>query len=275
MSSIIKTTRYPLVAVAVASALAVSSAPAFAGVSIVQGVVGGAYFTPPVFADTAAASSPASTVASVYQGAKVCFDLNNNGACDAGEPYTMTSSTGAFKLSSATLAPLVAEISTSATNNGNAIASRNVFRVNAAQIQAATKNPLLAATVNITPLSTEVALAIENQGLTYTQAVNNLAQRINVSAADVLLPPTQVGDASELPAILKESVVAQGRLQMAAKFVDRGDTIGELRGNFDAGVFRNAAHNEHKPAKYVQASMNLVGVVDQQNKVVRCKRGII
>jgi hypothetical protein len=223
------------VAVAVASALALCSASAFASNSIVQGVVGGANFTPPVFADTAAASSPSSTVASVYAGAKVCFDLNGNGACDANEPYTTTSATGSFKLSSATLAPLVAEISTGATNGGSAISSRNVFRVNVEQIQAATKSPLLAATVNITPLSTEVSLAIENQGLTYVQAVANLAQRIGVSPTDVLLPPTQVQTQfpADLPAILKESVVAQGRLQLAAKFVDRGDTVGELRGNFD------------------------------------------
>ena len=221
--------------VAAAVALALSSASAFASTSIVQGVVGGAYFTPPVFADTAAASSPASSAASVYAGAKVCFDLNGNGACDANEPYTTTSSTGSFKLSSATLAPLVAEISTSATNNGNAISSRDVFRVNVAQIQAATKSPLLAATVNITPLSTEVALAVENQGVTYNQAVANLAQRIGVSSTDVLLPPTQVQSQypADLAAIVKESVVAQGRLTLAAKFVDRGDTVGELRGNFD------------------------------------------
>ena len=43
-------------------------------------------FTPPVFADTAAASSASSTAASVYAGATVCFDLNGNGACDPGEP---------------------------------------------------------------------------------------------------------------------------------------------------------------------------------------------
>jgi hypothetical protein len=233
MQSHFKTPRPTRVAAAVASALALSSTSAFAAVSIVKGVVGGAYFTPPVFADTAAASTPASTAASVYAGATVCFDLNNNGACDPGEPSTTTSSTGSFQLSSATLAPLVAQISTSATNNGNPISSRNVFRVNVAQIQAETKSPLLATTVNITPLSTEVALAIENQGLSYTQAVDNLAQRIGVASSDVLLPPTQVTDSAELPAILKESVIAQGRLQLAAKFVDRGDTVGELRGNFD------------------------------------------
>jgi hypothetical protein len=218
--------------VAAAVALALCSASAFASTTIVQGVVGGAYFIPPVFADTAAASSPASTVASVYAGAKVCFDLNGNGACDANEPFTTTTSTGSFKLSSSTPAPLVAEISTGATNGGNAISSRTVFRANVEQIQAATKSPLLAATVNITPLSTEVALAIENQGVTFAQAEATLAQRIGVTIADVLLPPTQV-TSSDQQAILTESVVAQGRLTLAAKFVDRGDTVGELRGNFD------------------------------------------
>jgi hypothetical protein len=222
------------VAAAVASVLALGSASAFATNSIVQGVVGGAYFTPPVFADTAAASSAASTVASVYAGATVCFDLNGNGACDAGEPSTTTSSSGSFKLSSSTLAPLVAQIGTTATNNGNPITSRTVFRVHPQQIQAATKNPLLAATVNITPLSTEVALAIENQGVTYAQALATLTDRIGVStSANTLLAPTQVTNAADQAAILKESVVAQGRLTLAAKFVDRGDTVGELRGNFD------------------------------------------
>jgi hypothetical protein len=78
-----------------------------------------------------------------------------------------------------------------------------------------------------------MALAIENQGQTYATAVANLAQRIGVATSDVLLPPTQVTNAADLPAILKESVIAQNRLALAAKFVDRGDTVGELRGNFD------------------------------------------
>ena len=144
MQSDIKMPRPTLLAAAIASTLALCSTSAFASVSIVRGVVGGALFTPPVFADTAAASSPASTAASTYAGATVCFDLNGNGVCDAGEPATTTSATGSFSLISTTLAPLVAQISTSATNNGSAIASRNVFRANAAQIQAATINPLLA-----------------------------------------------------------------------------------------------------------------------------------
>jgi Phosphoesterase family len=233
MHSHIKMPRPTLIAAAVAGALAVCSASAFASPSIVKGVVGGALFTPPVIADTAAASAGPSSVASVYQGAKVCFDLNDNGVCDANEPFTMTGSNGSFQLSSKTIAPLVAEISTSALNNGNAITSRNVFRVKQDQIAAATVNPLLPATVAITPLSTEVARMMEANGLTFVQAVNSLASRLNVSSADVLLAPTTVHDATELPAILKESVVDAGRWQLAATFVDRGDTIGELRGNFD------------------------------------------
>ena len=93
MQSHFKTLRPSRVAVAVASTLALCSTSAFASVSIVKGVVGGALFTPPVFADTAAASSASSTAASVYAGVTVCFDLNGNGVCDPGEPSTTTSST--------------------------------------------------------------------------------------------------------------------------------------------------------------------------------------
>jgi hypothetical protein len=233
MNSNLKTLRPSLVAATVASTLALCSTSAFAAQSLVKGTVGGAYFTPPVFADTAAASSPASTAASVYQGVTVCFDLNDNGVCDAGEPYTTTGADGSFVLASKTLAPLVAQIGTSATNNGNPITSRNVFRVKVEQISAATSNPMLPAAVDLTPLSTEVARAVENDGVTYEQAVTNLAQRIGVSAADVLTAPTKITDTTELPAILQESVIDTSRFQLAAKFVDRGDTVGELRGNFD------------------------------------------
>jgi len=40
----------------------------------------------------------------------------------------------------------------------------------------------------------------------------------------------------------------------------------ELRGNFDAGAFCNPAHNQSEPAKYVEASMNGIGVFDQPFK---------
>ncbi len=233
MKSNLNATRPSRVALAVAGSLAVCSAPSFAAQSLVKGFVGGAYFTPPVFADTAAASFSSSTVASTYSGAKVCFDLNDNGVCDSGEPFTTTGADGSFTLLSKSLAPLVAEIGTGATNNGHAVASRNVFRVKQDQIAAATVNPLLPAAVDITPLSTEVARSVENDGINYTQAVQNLARRVGVPAADVLKAPTRIADPTELAALVKESVIDAGRFELAAKFVDRGDTVGELRGNFD------------------------------------------
>ncbi len=80
MQSIIKMPRPSLVAAAVASTLTLCSASTFASSSIVRGVVGGASFTRPVIAATAAASAGSRTVASAYQGAQVCCDRNENGA---------------------------------------------------------------------------------------------------------------------------------------------------------------------------------------------------
>jgi hypothetical protein len=263
MQSNFKPLRPSLVAATVASTLALCSTSAFAAQSLVKGVVGGAYFNAPVFADTKAASSPSSTVAGAYQGAKVCFDLNDNGVCDANEPFTTTGADGGFTLLSKTLAPLVAEISITATNNGHAITARNVFRVKQDQIAAATVNPMFPAGVDITPLSTEVARAVENDGVTFTQAVNNLAQRIGVSPEDVLKAPTKVTDPTELPAILKESVVDAGRFELAAKFVDRGDSVGELRGNFDCP---NVASFDPSNAPACAASdLAVVGIKTAQN----------
>jgi hypothetical protein len=225
--------------VAAAVAMAIGSASTFAAnISIVQGTVGGASFTPPVFADTAAGSKGSSTVAAAYAGATVFFDYNGNGVLDPGEPSTTTAADGSFKLASAKgIADVVALIpatTLSTVTSANATsASRNVFRASAAQVQAATVNPTLPARVDITPLSTEVAHAAEFTGVSYATAVDNLAQRIGVSSADVLIAPTKNTDTTELPAILKESVIDTGRFQLAAKFIDRGDTIGELRGNFD------------------------------------------
>ena len=237
--------------IAAAVAMAIGSTSAFAAQSIVKGTVGGTYFTPPVFSDTktgttgtmasgtAVSGTASSTAASVYAGAKVCFDLNDNGVCDAGEPFTTTDGSGNFQLTNRTgVAPLVAEISTSALNvaggSNHAVINRNVFRVKADQVQAATASPALPALVDITPLTTEVARIVENnEAASFAAAVNVLASRLTMTPADVLKAPVKVTDPTELPALLQESVVDTGRFELAAKFVDRGDNVGELRGNFD------------------------------------------
>src|SRR5689334_15357766 len=87
--------RKTLIGAAVAAALLAAHAPSHAATPIaVRGVVSGSYFTAPT------AGAVGSSAASVYAGAKVCFDWNNNGVCDAGEPSATTGSNGSFALTS-------------------------------------------------------------------------------------------------------------------------------------------------------------------------------
>lgn len=217
--------RNSILSVAIATALMSGSAPSHAAAApvSVKGVVAGSFFTPPANTGNPATSTASTTVASIYAGATVCFDLNNNGVCDTGEPSTVSKADGSFLLSSRTAGNLIAQISTNATNGGNAVAQRTVFRVAAAQIAAATVSPLAPATVAITPLSTEVLRMIENDGQTFANAQEALAERLGVDPAVVLTNPNTVTDSVQKTAMLKESVVLTNRFTFAAKMVDRGD----------------------------------------------------
>ncbi|MDB6010758.1 MAG: hypothetical protein JWL65_3008 [Gammaproteobacteria bacterium] len=214
--------RRSLVSVAVATALFSTAAHAASPV-MVRGVVAGALFTPPVNATNPASSTAGVTVPSVYAGAKVCFDLNNNGVCDAGEPSTTTSSTGSFVLTSPTPATVIAVIPTTATNGGQPVAQRNVFRTSAAQVAASRISPLAPAPITITPLTTELVRMMENDGLSYSDAVATLSERIGVESSSVTASPTTIADPAQLKAVEAESVVLTNRFGFAAKAVDRGD----------------------------------------------------
>ena len=216
----IKHSRFPVSAVsaAVASALALAAGAAHAQTaSTVRGVVAGTYFTPP------AGSVASTTVASTYQGVVVCFDTNDNGVCDAGEPSTTTAADGSFTLATRSLAPLIAQISTQATNGGNAVTQRNVLRVAAEQIAAATINPALPATVAVTPLSTEIARSMDADGLTFAAARQKLATRLGATTAQVTSDTNKLAAGAARTAVLAESVILTNRFGLAARMVDRGD----------------------------------------------------
>jgi hypothetical protein len=213
--------RRSLVSVAVATALL--STVAHAAPVSVRGVVGGTLFTPPVNATNPAGSTAGVTVPSVYAGAKVCFDLNNNGVCDAGEPSTTTSTTGNFALTSATAGNVIAVIPTTATNGGQLVTQRNVFRTSAAQVAASKVSPLAPAAITITPLTTELVRLMENDGLSYSDAVSTLSERIGVESSSVTASPTTIADPAQLKAVEAESVVLTNRFGLAARAVDRGD----------------------------------------------------
>jgi hypothetical protein len=211
-------TRFKISAVAAAAALTLVAGAAQAqAASTVRGVVAGTFFTPP------AGAVASTTVSSVYQGATVCFDSNNNGVCDAGEPSTTTAADGSFQLSTRALAPLVAQVSTASTNGGNAVAQRIVLRVAAEQISAATINPALPATVAVTPLSTEIARSMEADGLAFAAARAKLATRLGVTTAQATSDTNKVAAGAARTAVLTESVILTNRFGFAAKMVDRGD----------------------------------------------------
>src|SRR5262249_45309591 len=104
--------RVSLLSALVGSALMAAYSPGYAKDSKmnVKGVVAGSLFTPP------AGSLASTTASSYYLGARVCADVNNNGACDPGEASTFTDDSGRFHLESSVTAPLVAEILTSTVN---------------------------------------------------------------------------------------------------------------------------------------------------------------
>ena len=211
-----KHSRFQISAVAAAALALVAGVAQAQTASTVRGVVAGTYFTPP------AGSVASTTAASVYQGATVCFDTNNNGVCDADEPFTTTAADGSFTLATRSLAPLVAQIPTTATNGGNPVAQRNVLRVAAEQISAATVNPALPASVAVTPLSTEIARTMEADGLAFTAARQKLATRLGVTTAQVTSDPSKLTGAARA-AVATESVLLTNRFGFAARMVDRGD----------------------------------------------------
>jgi hypothetical protein len=219
--------RLSLISTAVAGALLAASSSGFAaGPVTVKGVVAGSYFTPPVISNNPGTAAPSSTVASVYQGAKVCFDLDNSGTCDAGEPAAISKSDGSFLLSSRVLAPLVAEIPTTATNAGHPVAQRLVLRVVADQVAANAVSPLMPVSVAVTPLSTEVARMMDDDGTDFATTSLNLAGRLEMSTAQVLSDPNKISDLGVQADLLAESVILTNRFGYAAKMVDRQDVPG-------------------------------------------------
>src|SRR5215469_5521897 len=87
-----------------------------------SGVVAGSYFTPP------AGPAASNTTASYYESARVCVDLNNDGACGPGEASAATNAKGAFVLNGVTVGQITSEISTSSKNSGHPVTRRVVFR---------------------------------------------------------------------------------------------------------------------------------------------------
>src|SRR5215469_2779884 len=179
-----------------------------------SGVVAGSYFTPP------AGPAASNTTASYYEGAKVCVDLNNDGACGPGETSAATDAKGAFVLKGAAVGPITAELTTASKNNGHPVLRGVVFRASRDQVAAdvAAGRPIV-----VTPISTEVVRMMEADNLDFATARNNLAGRLNVSASEVFGDPNTQASSGVRTALLTESVILTSRFTLAATMVDRRD----------------------------------------------------
>ena len=214
--------QFSALSTAIIGAVVAVAAPAANAAVTVRGVVAGSYFVAPVNSDNPALSKASSTSPSVYAGAVVCFDNAGTGSC-SGQPSVTTNSAGAFIIANRSVAPLIAQISTSTLNGGKPVTQRLVLTAPAEQIAAAQgSNPLAPVSVAITPLSAEVAQLMAADSESYSSAVGKLAGRLGVTAAEVVSAPSAVSAAHQA-AVLQESVVATNRLGLAAKMVDRGD----------------------------------------------------
>ena len=218
--------RVTAVSAAVGAALMSAYAPAQAAVPVgssvtIKGTVAGTLFTPPVIADNPAAARASTTVAAVYGGATVCFDTNNNGVCDAGEVSTVSKADGTFLITGRAGVPLIADIPTTATVNGQPVTQHLVLRVAADEIVTAAK-PLMQTPIAVTPLSTEVVRMMEANGTSFATESLNLANRLGLTTSEVLGNPAAVS-ANDQTTVLRESVALTNRWAYASKIVDRGD----------------------------------------------------
>lgn len=251
------TYRISRVSAAVAMALLSLSSitQAATGPVTVKGVVAGSFFKPPVISDNPAMAKASATSSSVYKSAKVCFDSNDNAICDAGEISTLTKEDGSFLISSRSLAPLVAEISTNSTNNGQPVTQRLVLRAVADQISSGIVSPLKPVNVAITPMSTEVARMMEDAHGNFFAEKQNLADRLGVPTDQVLNDPNKVSDPTVKTALLNETVILTNRFGLATKMFDRKDVSPTA-----LALNANATSPAITMKEAEQASMNVEGI---------------
>ncbi|WP_429483632.1 alkaline phosphatase family protein [Paraburkholderia youngii] len=188
-----------------------------------SGVVAAAAFVP------GSATGNPNLKAGYYAGATVFVDANGNGVLDNGEASAKTDANGHFSLTTTASGPLVADITTSATNtaSGAKVASHLILRASADQIadQGAGK-------VVISPMSSEVQRLVEANGTKYATEKANLSTRLSgpsfnnaavtVSGTDALADVNTLSGAEQY-AVLFEDNALTNRYTYATTKLDRGD----------------------------------------------------
>jgi len=161
-------------------------------------------------------------IGSYFQNAKVCLDLNNNGACDNGEPSSTSDSQGKYSLSGGN-APVVAEILPGAvrfdpaTNTSTIITSKIILR-------APTDAPGI-----ISVHSTSVVSEMETNNLSFADSKAKVAAALGVSADKLLSDYNSLaaGDADKAKLSTATDDGLQ-RIQAAVAAAKGGDDVKKL-----------------------------------------------
>jgi hypothetical protein len=182
-----------------------------------------------------------------FRHARVCFDANDNGACDPSESSTFSDDSGAFVLTGDGLHTVVAEIDREEASTAMPGVDRLVFR--------AAPEAAAAFAVAVTPLSTEIVRLMEADEAPYDIAREELASRLGISAGETAADPAIVSAPASRRAVLAESVALSRRFGLAAKMVDRHDVSPAARAKNP-----NAAAPAMTMTEAQQAAMALEGI---------------
>jgi hypothetical protein len=150
-----------------------------------------------------------------YANAMVCADINQNGACDAGEPSTTTDSSGAYTLSVPSGSTMVEMIGAS-TSFVDPV--QGPGKTSAAMVY----RSLADMKGLFSPLTTDVARLVDT-GKSETDATAQVAQRLGVTAAQVGSDYTEITDNTARTALQTEANLLNTRFALASTTVSRGD----------------------------------------------------
>lgn len=177
-----------------------------------QGVVTGSNYQP-------GSTTNPNIDAAYFQNAKVCIDANTNGKCDPEENPVTTNGNGAFSLQAPAVAALLADVGTDAVNSasGMKVARRMALRVSAEEIQDQGAGKIV-----ISPMSSEIQRMVEDDNSSYAAEKANLAARLNVQAADVIVDVHATQGATRT-SLLFEANQLGSRYTYATTKLDRGD----------------------------------------------------
>ena len=142
---------------------------------------GGSPYTPPANSST---TTSGKAVEGYLSGATVCFDMNNNGKCDVGEPSTVSDANGSFSFTVTSKQRADANQSASILLKGGMDIDNN--KALTGVLKAPYKDTT--ATINITPLTTMVTAMVAN-GTSIDNAYATVGKALGLTATQVKSDP--------------------------------------------------------------------------------------